>query len=329
MKVSLFVLLTGLSCLFFVEGRIQWKPVTKKPTGKDGPCNLPPDTGLCKASIPKFYFNSTVRKCLIFTYGGCGGNENNFASEHECKQRCSKKMECKPAVCNMPPAVGPCKASIPRLYYNSTVNQCLEFRYGGCGGNGNNFDSKQKCKEHCGKKQVCNATTSNTTEKPEVCEMPRQAGPCKAYMPRYYFNRVLKRCLQFIYGGCRGNENNFESKLECEKKCARKELWKPAPSQPTGKPIACSLPPVTGNCKYSKETDSCRISKQKGKPCTGKLNLATALWYFDTSYEKCKKYEYWKCGGNMTMFSSCSECVNTCRTHMKSLQVCTKEKLPK
>uniref|UniRef100_A0A131YNH7 Pancreatic trypsin inhibitor n=1 Tax=Rhipicephalus appendiculatus TaxID=34631 RepID=A0A131YNH7_RHIAP len=308
MNVSLFVLLTGLSCLFFVEGKIQWKPITKKPTGKDGLCNLPPDTGLCKASIPKFYFNSTVKKCLVFTYGGCGGNENNFASEHECKQRCGKwkpaptKPPGKNDTCNLPPEKGLCRASISMFYFNSTANKCMVFKYGGCGGNENKFHSKEGCERKCGRKELWKPAPSQPTRKPIACSLPPVTGNCKASIPSFYFDPGTNKCRGFTYGGCGGNANNFDSMKQCEYQCGS---------------------------KYSKETDSCRTSKRKGMPCSGKLNLATALWYFDTSYEKCKKYKYWKCGGNMTMFSSCSECVNTCRTHMKTLQVCTKEKLPK
>ena len=36
-----------------------------------------------------------------------------------------------------------------------------------------------------------------------------EAGPCFALKPRYFFNFETRRCEQFIYGGCRGNENNF------------------------------------------------------------------------------------------------------------------------
>lgn len=31
-----------------------------------------------------------------------------------------------------------------------------------------------------------------------------------------------RECVEFIYGGCAGNSNNFESKEDCELKCMKK-----------------------------------------------------------------------------------------------------------
>lgn len=38
----------------------------------------------------------------------------------------------------------------------------------------------------------------------------------------FYFNVTQKQCLAFIYGGCDGNENRFETLYECEAKCGVK-----------------------------------------------------------------------------------------------------------
>ena len=42
----------------------------------------------------------------------------------------------------------------------------------------------------------------------------------RALFPRYYFNSESQRCEQFDYGGCEGNENNFQSLGECRAECS-------------------------------------------------------------------------------------------------------------
>eukprot|EP01083_Nonionella_stella_P095711 268780_1 len=52
-----------------------------------------------------------------------------------------------------------------------------------------------------------------------VCNLPKVTGVCRAAIPRYYYNADTYRCEEFIYGGCNGNENNFETLLECSATC--------------------------------------------------------------------------------------------------------------
>ncbi|UJR08414.1 hypothetical protein I4U23_012684 [Adineta vaga] len=51
-------------------------------------CQLRPDPGVCYGSFEKYYFNTQVRACQTFTYGGCGGNQNRFSSRDECERAC-------------------------------------------------------------------------------------------------------------------------------------------------------------------------------------------------------------------------------------------------
>jgi tissue factor pathway inhibitor len=43
----------------------------------------------------------------------------------------------------------------------------------------------------------------------DICTLERDPGPCKAYIPSYFFNSASGQCEKFIYGGCGGNENRF------------------------------------------------------------------------------------------------------------------------
>ena len=46
-----------------------------------------------------------------------------------------------------------------------------------------------------------------------------QVGPCRGYFPRWYYDASMQMCLQFIYGGCRGNSNNFDDYEDCMRLC--------------------------------------------------------------------------------------------------------------
>ncbi|XP_066480850.1 kunitz-type serine protease inhibitor textilinin-2-like [Tiliqua scincoides] len=109
--------------------------------------------------------------------------------------------------CQLPPMTGPCKRNIKRYYYNPAQKKCLQFTYGGCRGNSNNFETKEACEQACGKIS------------PEVCKLPKDSGPCLGYSEMYYYNSGTKMCEIFVYGLCGGNGNRFSSKLECLMVC--------------------------------------------------------------------------------------------------------------
>lgn len=53
----------------------------------------------------------------------------------------------------------------------------------------------------------------------DICGLPMDRGPCKAMKEKVFFNSATGNCEKFFYGGCRGNENNFDTFQECEQKC--------------------------------------------------------------------------------------------------------------
>lgn len=55
-------------------------------------CSLPPDRGPCDASIRRWYFDSEQQICVDFVYGGCRGNNNNFATKKKCRLICKSRL---------------------------------------------------------------------------------------------------------------------------------------------------------------------------------------------------------------------------------------------
>uniref|UniRef100_A0A3Q3XCL6 BPTI/Kunitz inhibitor domain-containing protein n=1 Tax=Mola mola TaxID=94237 RepID=A0A3Q3XCL6_MOLML len=51
------------------------------------------------------------------------------------------------------------------------------------------------------------------------CQAPSNVGPCRAAFPRWHYDAAAGDCDSFVFGGCKGNNNNFLSKHECLSAC--------------------------------------------------------------------------------------------------------------
>ena len=52
-------------------------------------------------------------------------------------------------MCELPKEAGICGAKNRRFYFDAASGQCKEFNYGGCEGNGNNFETEYECRMAC------------------------------------------------------------------------------------------------------------------------------------------------------------------------------------
>ncbi|XP_061173379.1 uncharacterized protein LOC133182547 [Saccostrea echinata] len=91
-----------------------------------------------------------------------------------------------------------------RYFFNTYSGRCESFFYLGCGGNLNTYSSRDDCVRSC----ACFTYPA------------RGIIPCYHLTRRWYFNKYSGTCQQFYFSGCNGgNDNNFQSQLECQSAC--------------------------------------------------------------------------------------------------------------
>lgn len=109
-----------------------------------------------------------------------------------------------------------CPSRYPRpstqYYYDPFTQRCQTFYYRGCGGTPNRFSSRYECLRSCG----CFSDIDFGNSCPYNSYIFFQQ-----YTIRYAFNKYTGTCQPFRFSACNGgNDNNFQTQLECQTTCA-------------------------------------------------------------------------------------------------------------
>ncbi|KAJ8962657.1 hypothetical protein NQ318_001051, partial [Aromia moschata] len=110
--------------------------------------------------------------------------------------------------CSLPQDSGRCSNYTMKWRYDTIQGICSEFWYTGCGGNGNRFKSKD----------VCEKTCVNPTG-PNICHLPIVLGNCARFDIKWFYDKKKNECNKYMYSGCGGNSNRFDTKMECLQLC--------------------------------------------------------------------------------------------------------------
>ncbi|KAI7808924.1 putative collagen alpha-3VI chain [Triplophysa rosa] len=131
-----------------------------------------------------------------------------------------------------------CKDYEAKWYYDRKNGFCAQFWFGGCGGNDNRFQSEEDCLKRC-VKTVADRKVSDEPFRAaippaaapvvlyssvDICKLPKEEGTCAKFVLKWHFDPLNGSCTRFWYGGCGGNQNRFDTQVECEETCG-----KPAP----------------------------------------------------------------------------------------------------
>uniref|UniRef100_A0A915Q1L3 Uncharacterized protein n=1 Tax=Setaria digitata TaxID=48799 RepID=A0A915Q1L3_9BILA len=206
-------------------------------------CQHPIEVGECAGVFPRFAYDLVTNECRPFTYGGCGGNGNNFGSMAECKTKCVREQSvastCPPVdkslcmepcilfsnrrgcqECTCPVAQPDVENGLVEPVSHSTPPETSSSET-------STLEAEQSIKNEIEGTQQFTLSSARTsqgnpvTALGEKCSQPMDAGPCKNFIERWFFDSNSGLCEPFQYGGCAGNRNHFFSRHECEIHCAR------------------------------------------------------------------------------------------------------------
>ncbi|KAK6041982.1 Kunitz/Bovine pancreatic trypsin inhibitor domain protein [Cooperia oncophora] len=135
---------------------------------------------------------------------GCGGNENQFNTSAECKEKCVRDKK---------------DSSTPKGDKGLVVVECKIKTDA-------KIDEKAKsCDDGCPIGYRCNDHNKCCPMKEYICSLPMATGTESSttkHYARYVYMPGLSNCIRFSYFGNGGNFNNFLTYNDCKNFCMGK-----------------------------------------------------------------------------------------------------------
>lgn len=254
-------------------------------------CLLPKYTGPCRAAFPHYYYDADSRTCKLFTYGGCDGNANNFEMMEDCEKACSGvTADAKATPDSTTPAARAAPRRLAPLPEDSTMSS----------------DPEEPLPEMTTPPYAVSSEPEaplpemDASDFAERCEAAPEVGPCRAALRHWYYNSKTRTCQTFLYGGCRGNKNNYLDISSCMATCTVSVI--PSPRRVA---VDTQSPPEIEAADDHKE--HCEVASDEG-PC----RAAFPMFYYEHSSGTCRSFIYGGCRGNNNRYKTREECMARC-----------------
>uniref|UniRef100_A0A8C6VD35 Uncharacterized protein n=1 Tax=Naja naja TaxID=35670 RepID=A0A8C6VD35_NAJNA len=257
-------------------------------------CSLPPVSGSCLALLERWYYNSELRQCLKFDYGGCGGNLNNFVTQEGCERACSPSVPVRPASC-------PPRSAFPD-------KTCTQF----CSSDDSCPGAQRCCEAGCGRQ----------------CHLP--AGAIRGYCPR---RNPLGHHPLLCLTSCHRDVDcalTFPGRKCCRYGC-HASCVPPVEEHPGScpkMPVLQTFVPCNHTCTDDRQCpleekccyDGCGLSclpPERHSRCQlpaepGPCQALQPRYFYSPKHGRCRVFFYGGCQGNANNFRSRSECHRVC-----------------
>ena len=196
-------------------------------------------------------------------------------------------------ICALPPDVGPCDGICQRWYYDNAVKDCLQFDWGCCDGNANNFETYSVCIDAC--EPSCDTNNLPWLQMPvcDNCYLQVQVIEYnnQTYIAFWEDNNACSDAISIVYN-CDGSvfcyQNGFAGFQQCNNLLANftviKTLW-----DKNADCDACFLPPDAGICQ-----------------------AAFLRYFYNSASENCEIFSWGGCGGNANNYTTFEACMAAC-----------------
>uniref|UniRef100_A0A914CMN3 BPTI/Kunitz inhibitor domain-containing protein n=1 Tax=Acrobeloides nanus TaxID=290746 RepID=A0A914CMN3_9BILA len=188
-------------------------------------------------------------------------------------------------------------------------------------------------------------------KKQTICSQPLRVGDCTENVKRYWYNALSRQCQMFEYTGCQGNDNNFETILDCqnfcknaipEPRCVQGQAYKDT----FGNFVQCHLGaaacPPNYECSFDgnmygccpTKAYTCSLNADHGIQCGAGT---TFKYFYNTQTQNCESFQFFGCDGNSNNFPTRENCEEYCgvggcphgglplRDHTGQLMVCSSQ----